>query len=201
MFHTISDAMKERMAKLAAMDRGELPAPPPGRLWSVPAETGRFLALLAAAAPEGKCIEIGASGGYSGLWLSLAMKERGEKLTTYEIDPARALVAYESYRAAGCSEQVELVIGDAKKRLADEIDPNKPPDIAFCFLDAEKADYGEFYGMIVPRLVKRGILAADNAISHRDEMEEFLAEVDEDVRVDSLVVPIGSGVLVCRKCG
>jgi predicted O-methyltransferase YrrM len=40
---------------------------------------------------------------------------------------------------------------------------------------------------------------ADNVISHQSELQSFVDEALSDPRVDSLVVPIGKGELVCRK--
>jgi predicted O-methyltransferase YrrM len=48
-------------------------------------------------------------------------------------------------------------------------------------------------------MVTGGILVADNAISHREGLAEFLEQVMHDSRVDALVVPIGMGDLLCRK--
>jgi predicted O-methyltransferase YrrM len=72
-------------------------------------------------------------------------------------------------------------------------------DISFCFLDAEKAVYGPCYDAVVPRLVPGGLLVADNALSHPDELKPMLDVALSDSRVDALVVPIGKGELVCRK--
>ena len=54
--------------------------------------TGKFLALLCAAAPKGRVLEVGTSGGYSSLWLALACRERGDQLTTIVFWPYMALV-------------------------------------------------------------------------------------------------------------
>jgi predicted O-methyltransferase YrrM len=52
---------------------------------------------------------------------------------------------------------------------------------------------------MVPNLVSGGILVADNVVSHKSDLEEMLAKAEVDERVDSVIVPIGRGVLVCRK--
>jgi caffeoyl-CoA O-methyltransferase len=72
-------------------------------------------------------------------------------------------------------------------------------DIAFCFLDAEKDMNGECYNAVIPRLTRGGILAADNVISHSEELQSVLDRVMADKRVDTLVDPIGKGVPVYRK--
>ncbi len=195
MFHTMSDAMRARMRQLEAIDardRGD-GTPRLERLRQVPRETGQFLALVAAGAPAGEVLEIGTSAGYSTLWLSLACVAAGRTLTTFEVLPAKAALARETFRLAGVEGIVKLVEGDARAHLA------AFAGIAFCFLDAEKEIYGACYEAVVPRLVPGGLLLADNAINHRPALEPMLERALADARVDALIVPIGSGVLVCRK--
>ncbi len=83
------------------------------RLRQIPPETGKFLALLAANAPEGDIIEIGTSAGYSTLWLALACEQSGRKLTTYEILPEKAALARATFQLAQMNETVQFVEGDA----------------------------------------------------------------------------------------
>ena len=195
MFHTIPKAIKERMHYLESLDKEDrLAGKPPGeRLRQIPHETGKFIALLAATAPEGTYLEIGTSGGYSAMWLALACKELGRKLITFEVLEEKAKIARETFKITGLEDVVELVFGDAKKYLQNY------KNVAFCFLDAEKEDYLDCYEKLIPNLVKGGILVADNVISHKEVLKPMVQRVLNDVRVDALVVPIGSGELVCRK--
>jgi predicted O-methyltransferase YrrM len=163
------------------------------RLRQIPPETGRFLALLAAMAPAGTYLEIGTSAGYSTLWLALACRELGRKITTFEMLPAKAALARETFRAAEVEDVVELVEGDARDHL-----PNCN-DIAFCFLDAEKEVYADCYELVVPRMLPGGLLVADNAINHRATLMPMLDRALSDDRVDAQIVPIGKGELLCRK--
>jgi caffeoyl-CoA O-methyltransferase len=195
MFHNIPQAIKERMAYLETLDKEDRLAGKSSleRLRQIPPETGQFLALLAVGAPEGTYLEIGTSGGYSAMWLSLACSELGRKLITFEVLEEKVKIARETFKIAGIENLVELVFGDAKKYLQNY------KNVGFCFLDAEKDDYLECYEKVVPNLVKGGILVADNVISHKEVLEPMLHRVLNDQRVDALVVPIGSGELVCRK--
>jgi len=195
MFHTIRPAILDRMRYLEQVDARDRADGTPRleRLRQIPPETGRFLALLAASAPEGDRIEIGTSAGYSALWICLACEAVGRKLTTFEVLPAKARLAAETFRTTKVEDTVTLVEGDAREHLA------AYDRIAFCFLDAEKDIYAECYEAVVPRLVKGGLLVADNAINHREALKSMLERASADTRVDSLIVPIGNGVLVCRK--
>ncbi|GMV33142.1 MAG: methyltransferase [Chloroflexi bacterium] len=195
MFHSIPPAMLERMKYLEerdAQDRDD-GTPRLQRLRQIPPETGKFLALLAAGAPEGEVIEVGTSAGYSTLWLALAAMMNGRRVVTFEVLPEKVALARETFHLAGVDSHVELIAEDARAHI------EKLDRIAFCFLDAEKEVYGEVYEAVIPRLVKGGLLVADNAINHREALQPMLGYALSDVRVDALIVPIGKGELVCRK--
>jgi predicted O-methyltransferase YrrM len=163
------------------------------RLRQIPAETGKFLAMMAIGAPKGTFLEVGTSGGYSTLWLSLACREIGTKLHTHEIDEDKFNLAAQTFKAAEVTDMIVQVLGDATKNLS------AYNEIAFCFLDTDKEFYQSCYDTVIPRMCSGGILIADNAISHQEELQPFIDRVHLDDRVDALVVPIGMGELVCRK--
>lgn len=195
MFHDIPKTVTARMSALEEIDAQDRQdgTPHHKRLRQIPPETGKFLAILAASAPQGQYLEIGTSAGYSALWISLACKLRGAKLVTFELLPEKAELARETFSKAKVTSLIEMVHGDARGHL------NDYREVAFCFVDAEKEMYAEFYDLIVPNLVSGGWLVADNAISHKDELAEVLERAERDERVDAVVVPVGKGLLVCRK--
>lgn len=195
MLHNIPVKILRRMKELemlSSRQRGKQ-IPAHLRLKQIPPETGRFLALIASMAPKGRYLEIGTSYGYSALWLSLACREKKRELVTFEILRSKAQMARETFKKAGVEDIVKLVTGDARRHIS------KYKNIGFCFLDAEKDQYYKYYKMIVPNMVKGGLLVADNAISHKTILKPMLKRVFKDKRVDAVIVPIGSGELVCRK--
>jgi caffeoyl-CoA O-methyltransferase len=195
MFHSIPQQVLERMAFLERLDKQDRSdgTPRMRRLRQIPPETGRFIAILAASAPEGRYLEIGTSAGYSTLWLALACRQRGRRMTTFEILPEKVALAVETFRLTGVDDVVEIVQGDAMMFLP------ACQSIAFCFLDAEKEVYGDCYEELIPNMVPGGILVADNAINHEATLRPMLDRAMNDVRVDASVVPVGKGVLVCRR--
>ena len=195
MFHDIPGPVLDRMRELEEMNSRDRTdgSGQRIRLRQVPPETGRLLAMLAAMAPPGGFVEIGTSAGYSGLWLALACRRSNRRMVTFEILPEKAALARMTFDKAELTAVVELVSGNAFEHIPDF------EEIAFCFLDAEKEDYPEYYELIVPRLVPGGILAADNVLSHREVLAPFTERALADERIDALVIPVGSGVLVCRK--
>ena len=173
--------------------RGRVGTPRLERLRQIPEETGRFIALLASMAPAGDTLEIGTSAGYSTLWLALACRLVGRKVTTFEILDDKVGLARETFALAEVNDVVELVHGNALDHLSDR------PDVSFCFLDTEKEVYAACYEAVVPNLVAGGILVADNAINHESNLRPMLDRALADERIDALIVPIGKGELVCRK--
>jgi len=195
MFHNIDKRIVEQMQRLEKLDRIDRTdgTPRMERLRQIGPDTGKFLALLASNTPKGTMIEIGASAGYSALWLALACRILGRKLFTYELLRPKVDMARETFEKAVVTDVVELIPGDALNHLANM------SQIAFCFLDAEKEVYRECYDLVVPNLVSGGILVADNIISHAEILRPLADYAESDSRVDSVVVPIGKGELVCRK--
>lgn len=195
MFHSIRPSILEQMKFLETIDAEDRISgmERSNRLRQIPPETGKFLALMAAAAQQGSYLEIGTSAGYSALWISLACELLERRLVTFEVAPHKTKLARQTFKAAGVEKTITLVEGDALEHL------HRFNDISFCFLDAEKEVYGECYEAIIPRLVKGGLLIADNAINHWETLEPMLSRALADPRVDSLILPIGKGELVCRK--
>lgn len=195
MFHHISEPILSRMKFLEAADARDRAdgTTLAKRLKQITPDVGRLLAILAAAAPAGDCIEIGTSAGYSTLWLAMACRISGRKLTTFEILPEKVALARETFRIAGLTDFVELIQDDALRHI------DRLKNIAFCFLDADKETYTPCYEAVIPELVLGGILAADNVTSHESALRPMLQRALTDERVDAVIVPIGRGELICRK--
>ena len=195
MFNDLAANVLEVMHELEARDERDRDDGTPHleRLRQITPDTGRFIALWAAAAPAGATIEIGTSAGYSALWLAQACRISGRTLTTYEILPEKARQARATFARAEVTDVVQLVEGDFLDHV-DEIG-----DVGFCFLDAEKDVYGSCYDVVVPKMVAGAILIADNATSHRDDLQTMLDRVLADDRVDAMIATVGKGELVCRR--
>lgn len=196
MFHKIPKPIRDRMAYLEAIDtRDRVDGTQElQRLRQIPPVTGRLLALLAAAAPPGRFLEIGASAGYSALWISLALQERDDRLVTFELLADKVRYAQETFQAAGTETLVQIIPGDVRTQLSPFCE-----NVAFCFLDTEKDLYSFCYEQVVPGLVPGGFLVVDNVISHAEVLADFLKRAGSDSRVDTLTLPVGQGVLLCRK--
>lgn len=195
MFNNIPKEIIDRMEYLSQIDEADRKDGTPRlqRLRQIPPDTGKFIALLLASSPEGIALEIGTSAGYSSMWLGLACIETGKKLYTFELLEEKIKLAKETFSLTKFHDVITLVEGDALENI------EKFESISFCFLDAEKSMYYGCYEKIIPKLVKGGILVADNAINHYETLKPMIDMAMNDDRVDSVVVPIGKGELICRK--
>lgn len=196
MLHDMPECVREQMRRLEAIDTRDRVdgTARDKRMRQIPPETGRFLSIMAATAPKGNFVEIGTSAGYSGLYIGLACREAGARLTTIELLEEKAKLASETFRLAGMDDIIKVIVGDAREHIVGIT------DIAFCFLDAEKDVYSDCYDLIIPRLVSGGILVADNVISHAHKLQPLVDRSMADTRVDAIVVPVGKGELIFRRC-
>jgi len=135
-------------------------------LRSVNTDVGRLLLMLAMSAPQGAFLELGSSGGYSSLWLSVAARAKGVTLTTVDLDEKKVALAQHNVARAGAESSVQVFHGDAFD-YARRADP-----LAFCFSDIEPPENNaKIYELVVPRLVPGGWLVIDNVTSPRFQTE------------------------------
>jgi predicted O-methyltransferase YrrM len=162
-------------------------------LRSVYVEVGRCLSLLAMSAPQGVFLELGTSGGYSSLWLSLAARAKGVRLTTVDLDEKKVALARGNIARAGAAGAVDVFHGDALEYVT------RFQNIGFCFSDIEPPEANaQVYEHVVPRLLSGGWLVIDNVTSPRMQTE-LVKRAYSDPRVDSVLLPFPKGDLICRK--
>jgi caffeoyl-CoA O-methyltransferase len=148
---------------------------------NVPEHDGRLLRILAQTMGAKHVVELGTSTGISGIWLGLALKETGGKLTTYEIDPGRAATARENFKRAGLADVITVVEGDAHeevKKLKGTID--------MVFLDADKEGYIDYLEKTMPLLRAGGLIVAHN-INPRMAHPPFMKAITTDPNLDTVV--------------
>ncbi len=164
-------------------------------LLAVSEEDGRFLRMLVVASGAKRVLEIGGANGYSAIWIGLGLRDTGGTLITIEYDPVRARDAEANIRAAGLSDIVRVVPGDAFKAI-----PGLSGTFDYVFLDAWKRDYQRFFDLVFPRLDKGGLFVAHNVVNKASEMADFLGTVrTHPGLVSSIVSPSGEGVSVSVK--
>ena len=153
---------------------------------NVPREDGRMLRLLTEALGAKHVVEIGTSNGYSGIWICLALRTTGGKLTTFEIDAGRAALARENFKRAGVAEIATVVEGDAHEKVADLKGP-----IDIVFLDADKPGYGDYLKKLLPLVRPGGLILAHNTAGQSRDMQDYLKAITTDPSLETLFTAIG----------
>jgi caffeoyl-CoA O-methyltransferase len=158
---------------------------------------GKMLQMLAAACNARKILEIGALGGYSGIWLARALPADGQ-LITLEINPEHAAAVRNAFALAKVDDRTEVRVGNALDLLPD-LQVEAPFDLIF--IDADKDHYPEYLAWAL-RLSRPGsILVADNCIRSgqgleppHDELTRGIVSYNEGIIGDphlvSLLLPM-----------
>ena len=183
---TLTPQIESVLRSIKAADKGQL---------AVSEEDGRFLRVLVASRGAQSILEIGAASGYSGIWLGLGARESGGRVVAIEYDPMRAREAAANVKRAGLDDVVRVVHGDAFKEI-----PKLQGTFDFVFLDAWKPDYKKFLDMVFPRLTPGGVFTAHNVVNKKNEMEPFLAAIQNNPALFTTVVsPSAEGISVSYR--
>jgi predicted O-methyltransferase YrrM len=167
------------------------------RAWNITPEQGKFLSMLIRAVKPRYILEVGTSFGYSTLWLGEAAKDIGACVTTIDIDPDKIDVARQFFQKAGLSDIVIIKKGQANK-IVEHIAQETAFD--FIFLDAGKDDYLPQFKTLFPTMKPGTICVADNAISHSENMRDFLDFVRNHDELNTVLIPLGHGMeLIIKK--
>ena len=179
------------LGRLEEEDRLERDAGVPAaqRSRQVAPTTGRFLFALAASQAGIEVLEIGASRGYSSIWLAAGARVLGGRLLSLEHDPVKCEAWRANIAGAGLEEWAELVAGDAFATLASTEDT-----FDLVFLDAEKDDYEELFALARPLLETGGLVVADNVLSHAETLAAYSDDRQADPTLSSVTVPLDRGM-------
>ena len=152
---------------------------------SVPLNDGRYLRVLTESVGARNVVEIGTSHGYSAIWLCLALRGTGGKLTTFEIDAERAALARKNFKRAGVENLVTLVEGDAHKEIARLKEP-----IDLLFLDADKEGYLDYLEKLLPLVRAGGLIVAHNMSAPQVD-PRYVKAITTNPELETLFVNLG----------
>ena len=168
-------------------------------------EQGALMANLVRLMSAKRTIEIGTFTGYSALAVALALPEDG-KIVACDISEEWTSIGRKKWEQAGISDKIDLRIGPALETLEELLEDGHEASFDFAFIDADKANYLDYYKKCLRLVRKGGVIAIDNVlwsgavinseINDDDtkairELNDFLAQDD---RVSLSMVPIGDGL-------
>ncbi len=165
------------------------------KMLNITPETGEFLMLLIRALRAKRVLEIGTSNGYSTLWLALAVQSIGGSVTTVEVLPAKAEMARANFARADLLPLIQLRLASAPIFLKEQL----PASFDLIFLDADRSEYVPMWQDLQRVLAPGGLIVVDNAVSHANEVEDFVTRVRQTSGYLTSLVPVGKGEFLILK--
>jgi caffeoyl-CoA O-methyltransferase len=173
---------------------------------------GTFLRMISCMIKPFRILEIGTFTGYSAISLASGLTDRTSPdygralLHTIEVDPELEMIIRKYFHEAGTEEKIILHIGSAL-----DVIPTLNETWDLVFIDADKPNYLNYYKMVIDQLSPGGLIIADNALwdgkvldpdsRSRDTQGiiEFNDFVQEDNRVENVLLPVRDGMMMIRK--
>jgi caffeoyl-CoA O-methyltransferase len=167
---------------------------------------GRFLSFISKLQQPKLILEIGTYTGYSALCLAEGLAENG-KLISIDVNEETSAFAKSFIEKTEYTNKIELVLADATQYI-----PTIKEPIDLVFIDADKKNYLNYYRLVIDKLNKGGLIIADNVLwsgkitmpeSEMDKetlaLHQLNQFVQQDERVENILLPIRDGLMVVRK--
>jgi predicted O-methyltransferase YrrM len=167
---------------------------------------GTLLKMISNMVSPELILEIGTFTGYSAICLAEGLTANGI-LHTIEINPELEDMELKYFEEAGVKEKIKLHIGNAI-----EIIPTLNEKFDIVFIDADKENYLNYYNLIFDKVRKGGFILADNVLwdgkvldqaapadTETKSLQEFNQFVQNDIRVENLLLPFRDGISIIRK--
>ena len=176
----------------------------------VPHETARFLSTLLTIKKPKEILEIGTAVAFSAGLMSRYLQEGGH-VTTIDRYEYMLNIAKKNIKRMGLEEKINIIEDDAANVL-----PKLSGPYDFIFLDAAKAQYIQFLPELLRLMPIGGILVADDVLQggniaksrfslprrqrtiHK-RMRNFLWDISHLDCLESSIIPIGDGIVMCTK--
>ncbi|HEU5139293.1 MAG TPA: O-methyltransferase [Bacillales bacterium] len=174
---------------------------------SVPPENGKMITLLTKISRAKEALEVGALGGYSGIHIMRGLPDNGH-LTSLELNPEYAQLAGNNLVKAGFEGRVTYYTGEALDSFEKLTTEGKKFDLFL--IDADKRNYENYLDRAIELANPGAIILADNTLwrgrvydfEDHDKLTVTIREFNEKVarhpNLESLLLPIGDGLLLAR---
>jgi predicted O-methyltransferase YrrM len=173
-------------------------------------EQGQFMALLVKLLGARRTIEVGVFTGYSSLAVALALPPDG-RLVACDVSEEWTAMARRYWEKARVAHKIELHLAPAIKTLDRLLAEGGAGGYDFAFIDADKANYLEYYERCLKLLRRGGLVAADNTLwsgavadpsatdADTEALREFNDTLHRDPRVAISMLPLGDGLTLALK--
>jgi len=168
---------------------------------------GKMLELFTKMQNPKTILEIGTYTGYSGICMARGLGKDG-KLITLDINDELETMVRRFFKESGLADKIDYRLGNAI-----EIIPTLSEPFDMVFIDADKSNYVAYYKLIIDKMNPGGIILADNVLwsgkilvekgqkidKDTQAILDFNVLVQNDPRVENVLLPIRDGVMMARK--
>ncbi len=167
---------------------------------------GRVLSMLSKMIRPDRILEIGTYTGYSALCLAEGLTESG-KLITIDINAQLETFVRDHLSVSELNDKIDYRIANAL-----ELIPQLDEQFDMVFIDADKLNYINYYNLVFDKVRTGGYILADNVLwsgkvtgdyEKLDKDTRLLMDfnrlIQEDHRVENVLLPIRDGIMVVRK--
>jgi len=167
-----------------------------------------FLQLIIKITNVKNCLEIGTFTGFGALTMALAIPDEGQVIT---LDKDKKIVdtATNFFKKGKVDKKILSIVAPALDTIKKMVKNNKIFDLIF--IDADKGNYINYFNSSLDLIKSGSIVIVDNVLWHGDTynknkndkqtntIREFNSYVKNDKRVEKFIIPLGDGLMVCRK--
>jgi predicted O-methyltransferase YrrM len=165
---------------------------------------GQFLKFISQMVRPERVLEIGTFTGYAAICLAEGLTENG-KLFTIDINEELEAIVKTHVEKAGLQNKIIQIIGNAAQEIQ-QLDET----FDLVFIDADKQNYGLYFDLVIDKVRTGGIILADNVLwsgkiiqeqkdKDTQKLAEFNDKVQQDNRVENVIVSIRDGIMMIRK--
>lgn len=170
--------------------------------WNLPPESANFINMLIKSHNCKNVLEIGTSNGYSAIWICDALEHTDGQLVSLEFWQKRIDLAVANLEYCKLAHRANIKCGSAfeliKNLKPEDFNADKL-ELDMVFIDANKAEYIEYFKSVHPLVKKGGIILADNVSSHQKSVQPFLDEIYNHTEYQSQLIDFDGGLLMSVK--
>lgn len=182
----------------------------PMSIMQISPEQGQFMALLIKILGAKKTLDIGVFTGYSSLVVALSLPDDG-KIIACDISEEYTSMARIYWQRAGVADKIDLQLAPALETLDKLLAAGEAGTFDFAFIDADKANYENYYERSLELIRPGGLIAVDNVLwsgrvadpeiqdNQTSKIRAFNQKVHQDSRITLSLVPIADGLTLARK--
>lgn len=166
---------------------------------------GAFLKFMSQSIKPKYILEIGTYTSYSAICMAQGLQDGG-KVISLDNDKYLVDIQKEFIEKENLTDRIELHLGKAL-----DIIPTLDYEFDLVFIDADKINYPNYYDLVIDKMPAGAVIIADNVLYENEVLNPdqaskngkalaaFNTKIQEDTRVENMLLPLRDGLMLIRK--